>query len=145
MEKELTNGMTISCHDESKKLAADRWLVKLRYRAAIPLQEWMREALAGDDPQTVFCREQLGGQLVHEIVMERNFIDEADREGVLAEIIEHLESTVLGYLSKEAFVRQLFTIKLAEGAQVYAQQGWPQRVEEGEDPPGPADFSDCFR
>ena len=145
MEKELANGMTLTYLDESKKLAADRWLVKLRCQVTIPLQAWMTEAMAGDDPQVVFCREQLGGQLAHEIVMERNFIDEKDKDSLRTELIERLEEAVLRYLSKEAFVRQLFTIKLAEGAQLYVQQGWTQRVEEGEDPPGPADFSACFR
>jgi len=143
MEKELANGVTVSCHDESRKLAADRWLVRLRCRAAIPLQGWMWESLQGDDPQTVFCREQLDGQLLHEIVMERNFIDAGDKDQVLAELVEQLEGTVVGYLGKEAFVRQLFTIKLAEVTQLYAQQGWTERVEE-DDLPGPADFSACF-
>lgn len=145
MGKKLTNGMTITYQDESKRLAADRWLVKLRCLAAIPLQGWMREALAGDDPPTVFSRERLGGQLAHEIVMERNFIDEADKERVLAELIAQLERTAFEYLAKETFVRQLFTIKMAEASRLYAQQGWTPKLDEEEDSPGPADFSACFR
>jgi len=145
MEKELANGMTATYLDESKKIAADRWLVKLRCRTAIPLQGWMLDDMAGGDPQTLFCLEQLNGRLTHEIVMERNFIDAADKEKVMADIIERLEDTVLGYLSKKAFVRQLFTVKIAEFTQRYAQQGRTARLEEGEDISEPADFSACFR
>jgi len=145
MEKELANGMTATYLDESKKLAADRWLVKLRCRIAMPLQGWMLEEMAGDAPQTLFCREQFAGCLAHEVAMERNFIDAADREKVMAEMIERLEDTMLGYLAKEVFVRQLFTVKLAEFTRRYAQQGWTERLEDGGDIAEPADFSACFR
>ncbi len=146
MEKELPNGMTITYVDESKKLAADRWLVKLRCRIAIPLQGWMLEALAGDDPETVYCLEQLGGRLLHEMVMERNFIDGTEKDRLKEEMIERLEDAVLGYLSKEAFVRQLFTVKLAEVREEYVRQGWNRPVPDaGDDTPEPDDFSACFR
>lgn len=143
--KNLANGVTITCQDESKKLAADRWLVKFRYRAAIPLQGWMLEALSGSDPQTAYCREQLSDGLVHEFVMERNFIDQAEKDRLLADIIERHEEAVLGYLSKEAFVRRLFEVQLAEVSQRYAQLGWKERTDDGHEAPEPADFSACFR
>lgn len=145
MEKELANGMTATYLDESKKLAADRWLVKFRCRIAMPLQPWMLNDLAADDPQLSFCRQQFEGCLAHEVVMERNFIDVADKAQVMADMIERLEDTVLVYLSKEAFVRQLFASKLAEFRQRYAQQGWSERLAEGAEIPEPADFSACFR
>lgn len=145
MERKLANGMTITCQNESKKLAADRWLVKFRYRAAIPLQGWMQEAMAGSDPKTVYCREQLGEGLIHEFVMERNFIDEAEKDRLLAEIIERHEEAVLGYLSKETFVRRLFRLQLTEISRQYVQQGWVERTADGDEVPEPADFSACFR
>ncbi len=145
MEKDLENGMTATYLDESKKLAADRWLVKLRCRIAMPLQGWMLDEMAGDDPLAFFCREQFAGCLAHEIVMERNFISASEREKVMTEIIEHLDDTMLAYLSKEAFVRQLFNVKIAEFTQRYAQLGWTERVEESGDISEPADFAACFR
>lgn len=145
IEKELANGAMVTYLDESKKLAADRWLVKLRCRVAIPLQAWMSDALSGEDPQTVFCREHLGGQLVHEIVVERNFIDETEKERLKAEMTERLEDATLEYLSREVFVRQLFTVKLAEAKDHYARQGWKPLAEDGDSTPEPDDFSACFR
>lgn len=145
MEKELANGMTATYVDESKKLAADRWLVKLRCCIATPLKGWMLDDLAGDDPQTLFCRAQFAGRLAHEIVMERNFIDAAEKDLVMDELIERLENTVLGYLERELFVRQLFAVKMKEFAELYARQGWTERLEEGGEPAEPADFSACFR
>ncbi|MDD5759455.1 MAG: hypothetical protein PHI06_10270 [Desulfobulbaceae bacterium] len=145
MERKLANGMTVTYHDESKILAADRCLVKSRCRVAIPLLDWMQADLAGDDPQTCFCREQFDGVLVHEIVQERNFIDVAEKEMVMAEIIAQLEKSVLEYLSKDAFVRRLFVVKKAEFLQSFVQQGWTARPEDGEEVAEPADFSACFR
>jgi hypothetical protein len=143
--KELANGVTITYVDESKKLAADRWLVKLRCRATIPLQGWMWNSMLGEDPRTIFCRERLAGGLAHEIVMERNFIDKTERERLLAEMVCTLEETVLGYIGREAFVRQLFTRKLAESTLHFDQQRPEFLVDDVEEPPGPADFSACFR
>ena len=145
MEKELANGMIATYLDESKKLAADRWLVKFRCRIAMPLQQWMLDDLAATDPQTSFCREQFEGHLTHEIVMERNFIDATEKAQVMADMIERLDDTMLVYLSKETFVRQLFATKLTEFRQRYAQQGWDERPAEGAEIPEPADFSACFR
>lgn len=145
MEKELPNGLTATYLDESKKLAGDRWLVKFRCRVAMPLQGWMEDDLAGDDPQTVFCRAQFAHGLVYELVQERNFIDATVRETVLAELIAGLDQTLLAYLAKEAFVRQLFAVKRAEFAQAYVRQGWTESEGEGQDVPEPDDFSACFR
>ena len=145
MEKELANGMMVTYLDESKKLAADRWLVKLRCRVAIPLQDWMLDALSGDDAQTVFCRQHFAGQLVHEAVVERNFIDKAEKERLQQEMIERLEDATLEYFSRETFVRQLFTVKLAEAKEHYARQGWKPLADDGDNTPEPDDFSACFR
>lgn len=145
MEKTLVNGVTLIFLDESKRVAGDRWLVKLRCRVSTPLHGWMREALAGSDPQTLFCRERLGECLCHETVMERNFIDEAEREGVFAEMVRSLEETMLSYFSAEGFGRQLFAKRLAEATQDFSLQGQTPILVEDEDPPGPADFSACFR
>lgn len=145
VQKELANGVTITYLDESKKVAADRWLVKLRCRVSTSRQGWMGEALAGNDPQSVFCREGLGEQLVHETVMERNFIDEKEREGVLATMVTSLEETMGRYVATEGFVRQLFAKRLAELGEQFRQPRAVAPPDEADDPPGPADFSACFR
>lgn len=148
MDKKLANGLAIRYQDESKKLAADRWLIKLRCQAFIPVQDWMREALAGDDPCTAFCRRELGKHLAYEVVLERNFIDECEGERVRQELVGAFESSVLSYLEKEVFVRQLFATHRVALEERYARLAWSEAgsvVEEGDETPGPADFSACFR
>ena len=146
-ERTLANGVTIRYLNESKKLAGDRWLVKLRCHATIPIQEWMREAMAGPGPENRFCRDHIlsAGVLHHDIVRERNFIDAKEREGLFTELLDSLETTTLGYLASEPFVRQLFAKKHAEAKQLFTQQGHADHQVDDDDPPGPADFSDCFR
>lgn len=146
MEKTLANGVTIAYLDESKKVAGDRWLVKLRCRVSAPLQGWMVEAVSGSDLQAAFCRQRLGAGLRHETVLERNFIDAGARERVLAEMIDGLEETLLGYLATEGFARQLYRKQLAEATEHFRRQAVPPVPQaEVDDPPGPADFSACFR
>jgi hypothetical protein len=144
MEKELANGMSLDYLDESKKLAGDRWLVKLRLRLSMPLQDWMQDLLKGEDLQTTYCREALGDRLVHEVIRERNFIDEGDKEALLSEMVHSFEENIADYLQKETFVRQLFALKLTQLTEQFAQQARDVRAEE-EDTPEPADFSACFR
>ena len=143
-EKELANGMRLEYLDESKKLAGDRWLVKLRLRLSIPLQDWMEDALGGDDPQSLFCREEFGDRLVHELFRERNFIDAGDKEALLSEMVHGFAEDMAGYLGKETFIRQLFTLKLAQATERYLLKDRDETVSEDDDDPGPADFSACF-
>lgn len=147
IEKELANGMRVDYLDESKKLAGDRWLVRLRFRGFIPLQGWMKASLVGDDPQTVFCREEFGDRLVHEVIRERNFIDEGEKDALLSEMVQAFEQDIAGYLEKETFARQLFTLKLGQTTERYLRQERiaPLMSNEEDDAPGPADFSACFR
>ncbi|MDA8159663.1 MAG: hypothetical protein M0T76_02930 [Desulfobacteraceae bacterium] len=145
-DQKLENGVTISYQDESKQLAGDRWLVRLRCRLLIPLREWMTSAVAGEDPESAFCRHKLGERLSHELVRERNFIDQEERHRVLEQLASDLEHDLLAYLATDAFVRQLFATRLTELKDDFRRSAWqgPAPAEE-DDPPGPADFSACFR
>lgn len=147
MKEKLTNGITLSYYDESKKIAGDRWLVKLRCQASIPLQEWMVDALSGDDRQCVFCREQFNGQLHHETITERNFIDDEEKDTVLMQLRNCFDDDALRYLAKEIFVRQLFTKKQKECIELYHLQLKTSLLPEvgDEDGPDPVDFSACFQ
>lgn len=145
-KEQLTNGITITYLDESKKIAGDRWLVKIRCQASIPLQGWMREALSKEDAQTAFCREQFNGQLLYETISERNFIDDEDKTKVLLQLRNCFEDNALCYLAKEVFVRQLFVVRQAECVKQYVLQlNTSSLPEVGEDDHGPADFSSCFQ
>jgi len=145
MERKLANGMTITYRDQSKKLAGDRWLVSCRCRVSLPLSSWMDQELSGDDPQTIFCREQFAGAVAHEMVLERTFIDAADRHRVLAELMRCFEENLEGYLAKEGFVQKLFAAQRKEFAQRYAEQSWGEEDKGQEPSPEPADFSACCR
>ncbi|MBA3016009.1 MAG: hypothetical protein FP815_13850 [Desulfobulbaceae bacterium] len=145
-KEKLTNGITIRYFDESKKIAGDRWLVKLRCHASIPQQEWMMEALNGDDEQTLFCREQFGGQLFYEAFRERNFIDDGEKDNVLIQLRNCFDDNVLGYLAKEEFVKQLFTTRRSEWEKQYLLQSKSSLLQDvgDDDDPEPVDFSACF-
>ena len=142
-KRELANGIELVISDCSKKLAGDRWLVKLSCQASIPLTGWMMERLAGEEREVAG---ELGDALTYELVMERNFIDEQQIEEVMGELLARVESNLLVYMEREGFVCKLFENRLAEiKEELIIRREMPAPAEPEEDEPEPADFSDCFK
>jgi len=140
----LANGAEVVCLDLSKKLAGDRWLVKMRCVLRVPLTGWMEAELAGGGPRGEFLRRELAGGLEFEQLYERNFVDEKERRRVMAGFLERVEANAAGYLGAEAFVRKLFFRRvdaLGERWRRLAAAPPPAAVDEDD---GPADFSACF-
>lgn len=145
-DRALANGARLRCEDLSKKVAGDRWLVRLRCVLTCPPAPWMEADIDGSDDESAWLRHELADGLRFEQEFERNFVDEGDREEILAGFLERVEAMAAGYLGGEAFVRHLFTRRLAELRQQYVVEkarGREAAVEEDDD--GPADFSHCFR
>lgn len=147
MKEKLTNGITISYYDESKKIAGDRWVVKLRCQASVPLQQWMLDELKGDDEQTTFCRNYFDGQLLYETTKERNFVDEEQKTKTLEQLQKSFNDNALRYLAKEVFIRQLFVTEKIKCTEQYILQlntSLLPKVND-DDAPDLVDFSACFQ
>ena len=88
---DLQNGLTLEFINLSRKVAGDRYLVALRTRIEVPVEEsWFSE----NDPSVpgiTDIREKVGKTVVFEQKKERNFIDERLKEEVLKDIIEVAE------------------------------------------------------
>jgi len=149
IKEQLTNGITVTYHDESRRIAADRWLVKLRCEASLPWQAWMDEVLSGDpQEQAAFCRQFFDGRLCYETVRERNFIDETEKEKLFRELCRSFADNALRYLEREDFVRQLFVTRRSEYVEQYLllqQSQYHSLVDDGNESPEPTDFSACFQ
>ncbi len=144
---EPADGMVVTIHDESKRVAGDRWLVKIRCEATMPLPRSCVEALVEEDgalKAAVLAR--LGDRLTFAVVKERNFIDAREKEAVLTGLVDNVRQNVLGYLASPNFPGRLFAnryAKLRESCLLERHyQGLPKADEEE---PGPADFSALFR
>lgn len=145
-EQQLDNGIHLTYWDDSKITAGDRWMIRLKCVAAMPLEDWMLHTLDSGSPEDAFVTDNLGGSLVQEIVMERIFVAEKEKEAVLVELQQRVKENILSYLGKEDFVQKLFLKKSAALRDTFLLQ----RAVLAEDPcdadeSGPADFSACFQ
>lgn len=92
----LENGLTIEIKDYSRKVAADRWLIKLIAQMEIAVTD---EGFSDRLPQPApleQLRDRLGDRIYHEYQVERNFVDAADKTSVL----EHM---LAGMLTKKTY------------------------------------------
>jgi hypothetical protein len=142
-EKVLANGALLSIVDESKKIAGDRWCIKLRCLTTISWAEWMDQYVAEEaDPYEV-VRKSLE-PITHEIVKERNFIAQSEKDQIIAEMLASLQDNVEHYLASPNFTKNCFLKHLQEWREAQKMMSM-MKAEETSDGDEPADFSGCFR
>ena len=108
----LDNGLDLEFYDASKKIAGDRWQVKLMVRVEIPVSNYLQgldEVMDTDDIQKT-----LGQKIVYEKSMERNFIDDTEKERILIGFCDSLSESALSYLSAQNFPKQFIVKKFKE-------------------------------
>ncbi len=146
MEKKLPNGMRLSFFDDSKIMTGDRWLVKLRCQAMMPLTDRDFAALPqGDQELLCYLRERFAGNLTFSSVKERVFVDKKDLPEIIAELLETYEANALDYLASPCFPEKLFATRVEKLTREYQVKKELNLLVEEEDDEGPADFSACFR
>jgi len=146
-QQNLANGMALTFYDCSRPVAADRWFVKVRAELSMALPERVWQGVAEEDQGLLAAvRECMGEAVVLQLVRERNFIDAAERESVIGELIEQVESNLGSYLADPAFPDRLFSRQYSELRQqcLLSRQVVSPAGDADEDE-GPADFSHCFR
>lgn len=146
-EEVLSSGMRVALFDESCPVVGDRWLVKVRCEASIGLvPEWGRDIAETDAPLRHEVLARLGPSLIFTVRKERNFVDDRDKETVLAELVRAIRQHMVGYLELPHFPRKLFAKQYAAmraNCLIERQRGVVTRSEMEDE--GPADFSSLFR
>lgn len=139
--------MTVSFCDESKKMAADRWLVKLKCEASLPLTESYFDHLSLDDADfLIFLRERLGSNLSYVISKERTFVDENDKDEIYGDMLTELQESTVSYIGSSLFPQKLFESHFEKLKKEYdVKKEMDMLEEDDEDDDGPADFSACFQ
>lgn len=88
----LENGLTLEIVDRSRQVAGDRWYLEIVARMEIPL----------DGP----LGEQLGDRVVFEQRRVRNFVDSAQKDAAVDEMVDSFLTTVRPYLGHPDFPRR---------------------------------------
>ena len=98
----LENDLHVHIYDASRRLAGDRWLVKLITRIHFKVDDVWDE---GDTnlPTKSAVRQLLGSELVFEQNQTRHFIDEKEKEAVFQDMVDNFLTHSVPYLSHPEF------------------------------------------
>ena len=140
------NGVVLTLFDYSKRIAGDRWFVKIVARLEIPVSEDFYDSSVCRDAQFTECvKKKMGDVLTHDVIKERNFIDAAEKDTIITAIRSDISDTLFDYAQQPLFPQKLFRLKCEEmEKQCLVEQHLQPRNDCDEDD-GPADFSDCFK
>jgi hypothetical protein len=146
-EQKLDNSLCVKITDQSRRVAGDRWYIKVVCEVRLFLTDRYFETRQQDGPEQLFAiRRLLGDEIGMELVQERNFIDAAARPEVVSGMLASVAENISGYLSSDAFPARLFAIRYGEAKKLSQAEMILNRDEREEtDDEGPADFSACFR
>ncbi len=99
----LKNRMQLDIFDCSRKLAGDRWLIKLVARMKIPISEVLFQDISHSGETVNEIKNALGEKVFFEQKRERIFIDETEKETIFKEVYDSFMTSTLDYLSNNAF------------------------------------------
>ena len=98
----LDNGLKLRLFNCSRKISGGRWYVSVLARIDIPINDQTVDETEIDaDLRDI--KDLLGDVIVFEKNMERNFIDEKEKEEITKELIDSFKSGTSPYLSHEKF------------------------------------------
>lgn len=98
----LSDGVVLKILDRSKKIAGDRWQVRLTTRLEIPVEAICKEA-APELPPADELRAALGDPVIYEHDNTRQFVDEAEKPRVLEMLRETFRQQVQAYIATPGF------------------------------------------
>ncbi len=140
-ERRLDNGIVVTITDHSRRLAGDRWHLRLEFRIRLN-DETARQCLARLRPQhtktaSLPAWEQL-------IVRERHFVDEQAVDELRQAILDEFERSLIPYLASSRAPERLVARRLRDW-RPGPPAGTTSRYADLDADSGPADFSFLFR
>jgi len=101
----LSDGVVLKILDQSKKVAGDRWQVRLTARLEIPVEAICKDP-APDLPPADELRAAIGDPVIYEHENTRQFVDEAEKPKVLEMLREAFHKQVQAYIATPGFHRK---------------------------------------
>lgn len=149
-QRRLENNMTLTVHDQSKKMAGDRWLIKIICEAEIPVDDGFFSRVPEEDVALqAEVREAMAGSLTFSVTKERTFVAETERAALVELMVSEIMNNMVTYLNRPEFPEKLFARKYAELRETCATarhyRSLHDEDRDGDGDEGPADFSACFK
>ena len=149
-QRSLENNMTLTVYDQSKKMAGDRWLIKIICEAELPVdEEFFSRISEADIALQAEVREVMAGSVKFSATKERTFVAETERASLVELMVADILTNMVTYMNRPEFPERLFARKYEEirlacfTARHYRSLSGEDR--DGDDDGGPADFSACFK
>ncbi len=101
----LSDGVVLKILDRSRKIAGDRWQVRLTARLEIPVDAICKDS-ATELPPAGELRAVLGDPVIYEHENTRQFVDEAEKPKVLEMLRDAFHRQVLPYMTTPGFRRK---------------------------------------
>ena len=149
-QRSLENNMTLTVYDQSKRMAGDRWLIRIICEAELPVDEgFFSRVDEADLALQAEVREMMAGSVKFSAVKERTFIAETERAALVERMVADILTNMVTYLNKPGFPEKLFARKYEEMRKGCDTARHYRALQEedrgGDDDEGPADFSACFK
>jgi hypothetical protein len=128
----LGNGLMLEIYDYSRKMAGDRWLVKLVARINIPIDRLSTETgeITPDDISAL--KASSGNYIRYEQKLERNFIDGKQKNAVFQGLMTSYLNGSQSYLSHPDFAKRC---ALREYRRRQERNTWYREGSHGEEKP----------
>jgi hypothetical protein len=143
-DEQLANGVVVRFYDESRRVAGDRWQVKIRYDAVVSVSEDFWNLVSGEPEYIEEIRARLGTQIILTNVNERNFISAQEKDALVADIVSSAQKNVFGYLAHPGFPERYFKRCFKEAREKIEQKEREAWIPDNEDIEEPFDFSHLF-
>ena len=104
---ELENNQTLEIRDESRKIAADAYVVIMGARVKIQIQRDLFAAQEISDIQFADILEIIGDEILYEYKSERNMIMAKEKDQVFEVLVETFLKNKVSYISKSIFPEKM--------------------------------------
>ncbi len=113
---ELENGLALEIRDASRKVAADRWLIKVVASMDVDVSDrWFSDTIASPG-NTAEMQAKLGSTLRFEYRNERNFVDQNDKQTVFEAMLDSVMAKIAYYSHPNfaaRFIQKEYTVRQA--------------------------------
>lgn len=99
----LSNGLQLTIHDLSRRIAADTMKVELKFQVIINLLE----SFFASPDEYLTVKNALGDELTYEHIRERSFVNKEDEEAVRFDLLDTFKNNSLTYLSSPDFSKKM--------------------------------------
>ena len=143
-DAQLANGVLVQFYDESRRVAGDRWQVRVRYNAVVAVSESFWSLVDSDPKMIEGVRAALGTEVVLTNVNERNFVAEVEKEEMVAEVVSRARKDIFGYLSTPEFPESYFKRCFKDAREKIELEQRAAFIPDDDDIEEPDDFSHIF-